>query len=126
MDALQRAVRKAILAIDGVVESPGIFGDGDAFWMNGTQIVNWLDDGLEVRLTIPMIRAERARLKADARVTLKSASSPWIVVRPGSKGDIPFVAELVDVAALAHRPAPGTPMRPPPTGPDLERRRRFH
>jgi hypothetical protein len=124
--ALLLAARAAIRRIDGLVESPSVFGEGDASWMDGTQVVNWLDDGLEVRLTLPVIRAERQRLKADARVELKSPSSPWVIVRPRSRADVPFVVEMVEMAAAAHRPARGVPLKPPPQGADLARRRRFH
>jgi len=40
--------------------------------------------------------------------------------------DFAFLAELAERAAAAHRAPDGTSAEPPPTGNDLERRRRFH
>lgn len=125
--AQKRRVRAALLSIEGVVESPGIFGAGDAFWVNGKQIAHFGDeDALELRLTRRGISARRTALKAESRVTLRSGSSDWITVRAGATNDVELVAELAELAAAAHRPAAGTASKPPPEGPALERMRRFH
>ena len=122
-----REVRKGLLAIDGVLESSGIFGDDDAFWVNGKEIGYFTDGGdvLGLRLTKPEIRARRAALKDDPRVVLK-ASSDWLHVTISKPSDVPFALELAAVAAAAHRPAHGVPLAPPLVGAKLERMRRFH
>jgi hypothetical protein len=110
-----------------VIESPGIFGEGDAFWVNGKQIAHFREeDVLELRLTKSVIQALRARLKSDPRVELRPTSSDWVKVRFGASADVPRVLELAKQAATAHRPPPGVTAKSPPIGPDLERRRRFH
>jgi len=126
-DSLAQRLRKALLAIPGVVESPGVFNDADAFWINGTQIAHWRDEWtLELRLTKKVISQRRAELKQDARVQLRPGASDWIMLHFDGRDDVIFVARLAIAAAEAHRPADGTPLKPPPTGADLERRRRFH
>ena len=121
-------VRRALLAIDGVLTGGNTFGDGEAFWVNGKQIAHFRAiDQLELRLTRAVIRAERERLQADGQVTLRiSSASDWIMVRFSSTEDVAFIAELALKAAAAHRPAGRVTAKPPPTGADLERRRRFH
>jgi hypothetical protein len=126
MDALARRLRTAVLAIDGVVESAGIFDEGDAFFMDSKQIGRIDGHALEVRLTRALISERRAALKRDARVDVRRSGSDWIVVTVEGPADIRFATALAKAAADAHRPPPGVPMRPPPVGADLERRRRFH
>jgi hypothetical protein len=112
------------LRIDGIVESPGIFYDEDAFWVNGKQIAHFHgDDAMEIRLTKKVISELRARLRAEAGVTLRAGSSDWITV---ALDDTVLIRELAERAAAAHRAAPGTTPKPPPSGPELERMRRFH
>ncbi len=124
---LRRRLRKSLLSIDGVVESPGIFGDGDAFWVNGKQIAHFRDeDVLELRLRRRAISAQRARLKDDPRVELRAGASDWIQIHVISNADLPFILELAEQAAEAHRAPAGVSAKPPPEGRDLERRRRFH
>jgi hypothetical protein len=126
-EPLDKQLRKALLAIPGVVESPGVFHDADAFWINGTQIAHWRDPyTLELRLTKKLIRERRAELKQDPRVILRRGASDWIMLHFDSRDDVIFAARLAIAAADAHRPADGTPMKPPPTGADLDRRKRFH
>jgi hypothetical protein len=57
---------------------------------------------------------------------LKSASSDWVILHLRNLEDFGFVERLARAAVEAHLPADGTPPRLPPTGADLERRRRFH
>jgi hypothetical protein len=126
-EPLDKQLRKALLAIPGVVESPGVFHDADAFWINGAQIAHWRDPyTLELRLTKKLIRERRAELKQDPRVILRRGASDWIMLHFDSRDDVIFAARLAIAAADAHRPADGTPMKPPPTGADLDRRKRFH
>jgi len=96
--------------------------------VNGKEVAHFdADDVLGIRLTRGVIRERRAELQADPRVELRpSSSSDWLEVRIGKAADIEFVAGLVELAAGQHRPAEGEPAKLPPTGPDLERRRRFH
>ncbi|HEY8172933.1 MAG TPA: hypothetical protein VIH21_07580, partial [Dehalococcoidia bacterium] len=68
----------------------------------------------------------RERLKSDPRVRRHGASSDWIDIRFDTRADVMFVRELAELAANAHRPIDGQPLKPPPTGAALERRRRFH
>jgi hypothetical protein len=127
MDALDQRLRKLLLAIPGVVESPGIYYDADAFWINGTQIAHWRDPWtLELRLTKNVISQRKAELKQDPRVTLRRGSSDWLMLHFDSRDDVIFAARLAIAAADAHRPADGAPLKPPPEGAALEQRRRFH
>jgi hypothetical protein len=126
MNPTAKRVRSALLKIDGVLESPGVFGEGDGFWVNGKQMGNWRGDAeIELRLTRPVIRVHQDRLRVDHRVHIRG-SSDWLTVTFESNKDVPFVAELGELAAAAHRAGPGMAAKPPPTGADLERRRRFH
>lgn len=122
-----RKLRKELLALDGVLESPGIFEEGDAFWVNGKEVGYFTEGGalLGLRLTKGEISARRSVLKNDPRVVLK-ASSDWLHVRIGTQSDVAFALELAAIAVEAHRPSPGTPEALPPIGAKLERMRRFH
>jgi hypothetical protein len=126
-ETLVQRLRKSLLAIPGVVESPGVFYEDDAFWINGTQIAHWRDPyTLELRLTKRLITERRAELKQDPRVELRRGASDWIQLHFDGRDDVIFAARLAIAAADAHRPPPGTPLKPPPAGAELERRRRFH
>ena len=127
MSAPISRIRAALLRIEGVVESPGIFYDEDAFWVNGKQIAHFRgDDAIELRLTRAVVSQRRARLKADVRITLRTGSSDWITVALDGADSAALVAELAELAAAAHRAAPGTTPKAPPAGAALERMRRFH
>jgi hypothetical protein len=122
-------VLAGIRALHGVAEGESVFSDGRGFWAGGKQIAHVVDVGpdgslvLEVRLTRGVIRDRRAELRADERVTLRrSTSSDWLEVLVAEPADVAWAVALVAAAAAAH-PRPG---RPPPSGPELERRRRFH
>ena len=125
---LDRAWR-ALAGVDGFEEGSSIFSDDDAdraYFVNGTQVANTTGDGLELRLTRKVISAHRARLKPDERVLFRRSGSDWIGVVVEEAADVELAVELAELAAQAHLPSPGTPRKPPPSGPDLERRRRFH
>jgi hypothetical protein len=125
--SIARSIRAQLLRIEGVVESAGVFTDGDAFWVNATEIAHFHDDDvIELRITKRAFSEHRERLKADPRIRRHSSSSDWIDVRFEKPADVAFVAELAELAAAAHRPGSGSPLKPPPTGAALERRRRFH
>jgi hypothetical protein len=120
-------LRDAIAALDGVVESPSMFKDDLAYWVHGKEIAHFeTRDLIEIRLTRSVIRERRDVLRADPRIEIRYSGSDWIDVRFSSPVDIDFVLDLVEAAAAAHLPPPGVAPDPPPTGPDLERRRRFH
>ncbi len=117
----------ALCRIDGVAESDSAFKDGPGFWVNGKEIAHF--DGanaIDLRLTRAEIRARRAELRADPRVTLRSSSSDWLMVEFGTAADEAFVLGLAEISAAAHRPADGSAPLLPPTGAALARRRRFH
>lgn len=120
-------LRDAIAAIEGVVESPSMFKDDLGYWVHGKEIAHLEDENLiDIRLTRQVIRARRTELRSDPRVALRSSGSDWVSVGFTLPDDRGFVLDLVEAAAAAHRPARGETPYPPPTGPELERRRRFH
>lgn len=126
---VQRRAWKAMAAIDGFDEGASIFSDDDrdrAYFVNGTQVANTTDAGIALRLTRKVISAHRSRLKDDPRVLLLRNGSDWIGVAPARVADVELVVELASLAAEVHLPPPGAPRKPPPSGPELERRRRFH
>ena len=129
LNASLRKAWKAIGALDGVELGLNVWGedeDDPAYWVNAKQMANLAgEDELAVRLTRKVISRERARLKADERVELRG-SSDWIGVTVRKPSDVALAVELAALAADQYRPADGVPSKPPPTGADLERRRRFH
>ena len=121
------ALRDAVAALDDVVESPSMFKGDLAYWVDGKEIAHFEDEDLiEIRLTRSGVRERRDALRDDPRVELRYSGSDWIAVHFSLPADAGFVLELVEAAAVAHRPPDGVPAEPPPTGSDLERRRRFH
>jgi hypothetical protein len=121
------ALRRRLEAIPGVAVGESMFGHGTAYWVNGKEIAHFEAEGdIEVRLTRPVIGERRRTLEADHRVRLRPSGADWITVRFDATADLNFVVELVTAAEHAHRPAPGVKAKPPPTGADLERRRRCH
>lgn len=120
-------LRNALATLDGVVESPSMFKDDLGYWVHGKEIAHFEgDDLIQIRLTREFIRRHREELRSDPRVDLRYSGSDWIAVVFSLSDDRVFVVELVEEAADAHRPPPGETPKPPPTGPELERRRRFH
>jgi Family of unknown function (DUF5519) len=132
---MSRELRRALAALDGVVESESAFKDDVGYWVNGKEIAHFEGErAIDIRLTRAVIRDRRAELKADPRVRLRASGSDWLTVElteafadPVAVADpVAFAVELVAAAAAAHRAAPGTIAAAPPDGADLERRRRFH
>jgi hypothetical protein len=118
-----------LAAVEGFVEGSSIFSEDDAdraYFVNGTQVANMDENALGLRLTRKVISAHRPRLKADPRVDLRKSGSDWIIVAIASDDDVELAVELAELAAAAHRPPPGVTAKPPPTGAELARRRRFH
>jgi len=128
--SLRARVWESIRAIDGADEGSSIFADDDAepaLWVDGTQVAHFFaDDVLDVRLTKRRISIDRDRLRADPRVTLRKNASDWLKVAFSHAADVAFVHELVAAAVDEHRPSNGARSRPPPAGPELARRKRFH
>lgn len=124
---LRGRIARGVEGVEGVEPGESMFGHGEAYWANGTEIAHFEGDGLiEIRLTRAVIRDNRATLKGDARVELRRHTSDWITLRYAFASDAEFVVALVTRAAEAHRPPPGVAPKPPPTGADLARRKRFH
>ena len=120
-------LRSALCAISGVVESDSMFKDDLAYWVNGKEIAHFESDSvIEIRLTRSVISTNRFDLRSDQRVDLPRSGSDWIEVLFTTSQDRDFVLELVELAAAAHRAPPSVTPAQPPTGTELERRRRFH
>ena len=120
---------EALAAVEDFELGEDIFGGDDdpAYWVNATQVANLVgEDGLGLRLTRKVISAHRARLKADERVDLLRSGGDWIGLTITKPADAALAVELAELAAAAHRPADGSPCKPPPVGADLARRKRFH
>ena len=122
----QNAFLRRCARIDGAQLGDGVFSSGQAIWCGSREVAHFHDhEGtLEVRLTKPVVGERRAALKADQRVTLRKNASDWIEFMITTKADERDAIELVRaaVAANAVTAKPGLP----PTGADLDRRRRFH
>lgn len=95
--------------------------------MHGKEIAHLEDEDLiEIRFTRSVVRERRNVLKADRRIDLHYSGSDSVTVRLSSPADMQLVLDLAAAAAAVHCPPPGVTPDPPATGPDLERRRRFH
>jgi hypothetical protein len=79
-----------------------------------------------LRLTRRVFSDHSQRLKTDPRVHRRRPTSDWIDIQFATRADVAFVRELAELAAAAHRPNDAQPLKPPPSGAALERRRRFH
>jgi hypothetical protein len=111
-------------ALDPAVVGEGAFGAGPAVWVGKREIAHFDDEStLDVRLTRSVIRARRSQLVADPRIRLRSGGSDWLEVRIRSSPDMDLAVKLIQDAIEANLPAPPGA---PPTGSELERRRRFH
>ena len=123
---LQHALWMRLLKLPGMAEGESAFGGGPALWINAKQASNFLDEnGIELRLTRPVIRARKAELAAEPRVTMRG-SSDWLGVRFESEADFELILELARELPPLYLPADGTAPKPPPSGADMERRKRFH
>jgi hypothetical protein len=111
-------------SLDGVEVGDGAFGPGVALWVGRREIAHF--DGpnvLDLRLTREVIRVERESLKRDPRVTLRRSASDWLELDVTDR-DVDAATALIARAVEANRAS--APPGLPPTGADLERRRRFH
>jgi hypothetical protein len=124
---LRMRLAARLQGVNGIVESPSMFGPGNAFWCNGKEVTHFDGpDVVDLRLTRSVIRELRPVLRNDRRVELRKSGSDWIEVHVSTSDDLAFVAELAERAAAAHRAGAEETAKPPPVGSDLDRRRRFH
>lgn len=127
MASLSDRLRKAILDIDSVMVGESVFDEGhEAFFVDARQMAGIFDGLVYVRLTWPIVREYRERLRDDPRVDIPRSGTDWVTVSLQTVKDLPLVLQLVELAAAQCRPSAGKPSRPPPTGADLARRRRRH
>jgi RimJ/RimL family protein N-acetyltransferase len=111
--------------ITGAATGESMFGSGPAIWVGKREVAHVEAVGLvDVRLTKAVIRERRSELAADPRVSHRARASDWLEVRVTTPDDVDFAAELVKQAVAANLPTakPGSP----PSGSELESRRRFH
>jgi len=121
-----QTLRKRLLAIEDVLPGGAVFGGREGFWIDGKLVAELTSrESIQLRLTRPLIRELRAELDGDPRVERRKTSD-WITVRFKRSADAAWIAELLARAAAQYRPAAGVIPKPPPTGEDLERRRRWH
>ena len=125
-----RAARlwRDLATVNGFEEGASIFSESDeerAYFVNGTQVANADGNQFGLRLTRAVIREHRRELKERPNVDLRRSGSDWIVVDVSTDDDAELVLRLAAMAAQAHWPAGGA-LKPPPTGAELARRRRFH
>ncbi len=127
MADLRGQIERRLDTIDGLLVGESMFGHGTAYWANGKEVLHFEEQStVEIRLTRAVIGERRPELKADDRVALRAHGGDWISVRYRTVADVEFVVELASRAVAAHRPPPGVPAKPPPTGASLARRKRFH
>jgi hypothetical protein len=110
---------------DGAAVGEGAFAPGPALWVGTREVAHFDSDStLDVRLTKSVIRDRREEFKRDDRVSLRRNTSDWLELTIDSDADLAWARDVVLDAVAANLPTvkPGLP----PTGPDLERRRRFH
>jgi hypothetical protein len=122
---MQDELMKRLGRLDGVVVAEGAFSPGPALWVGKREIAHFDGDHtLDVRLTKSVIAGRRPALRADDRVVLRPGSSDWLEARIESPEDAEFAISLVVDAVAANRKT--APPGSPPTGAELQRRRRFH
>jgi hypothetical protein len=122
---VSEAFIKAAAAIEGAAYGDAVFSDGGAVWAGTREVAHAHGDGVvEIRLTKAVIRERRTELRGDARVAMRKNASDWIEFAIASERDEADALELVRIAVEANlvTAKPG----PPPSGADLDRRRRFH
>jgi hypothetical protein len=111
--------------VAGAALGDGAFSPGPAIWVGQREVAHFDGpDHLDVRLTRGVIRARRPELRGDDRVEFRPGTSDWVRIRAASQSELDRALEFVRDAVAANLPTadPG----PPPSGAELERRRRFH
>lgn len=103
----------------------GAFAPGPAIWVGKREIAHFDNERtLDVRLTKEAIRARRAALRSDDRVSLRSGSADWLEIHIRCDTDAEWACSIIRDAIAANLPS--APPGVPPTGTELDRRRRFH
>jgi hypothetical protein len=120
-DLAEATIRRALRA-DDIEEHPSQFAPMKALWCNGREIANFAAGAAQVRLTRAVIRGRGSALRGDDRIEVVP-SRDWVTVRLTARRDVDLVAELVGVAADAHR---SLPARVLPGDRALAGRRRAH
>jgi len=111
--------------LDGVVVNEGACSPGPAIWVGRRDVAHFDgDDKLDVRLTKQLISERRTELRSDVRVALRPGSSDWIDITIANESDRSFAEGIVHLAIEANRSTAA--MGPPPTGAELDQRRRLH
>ena len=116
---------KSLGGLNGAVIAEGAFSPGPALWVGKREVAHLDgDQTLDVRLTKNVIASRRPALRADDRVVLRSGSSDWLEARIETPLDVEFAVSLVKDAIAVNRET--APPGSPPTGAELQRRRRLH
>ena len=125
---LKQRLCDSLSEVERLLEGEGIFDDTErAFFVDGRLIVEFAGSNyVGLRLTRPIIRDLKPELVEDPRVDPVKSGSDWIYVHFRHAPDIPFIVGLVSAAIYTYLPEGDRPLRPPPAGHDLARRRRFH
>ncbi len=122
---IKEFIERCAKALPGAELGDAVFSEGVALWAGQREIAHAHgESNVEIRLTKDGIRAHRVELRADGRVTLRKNASDWLEFEIADERDETDAFELVRTAITlnALTAKPGLP----PTGADLERRRRFH
>ena len=110
---------------NGTALGEGAFTPGLALWVGRREIAHFDDERtLDVRLTKAVIRSRRDELAAHERVSLRRGGSDWLEINVGDESDSDWARQVVIDAVAANLPTAATGL--PPTGAELEQRRRFH
>ena len=124
---MQHTLRDRLVDIDGVLESPSMFKDDLAYWVNGREIAHFEQPTvLDIRLTRAEIRAIKERLASDPLIRRRASGSDWVVVDASTPDGVALAVELAERAAAVHRAPEGEIAKPPPTEGRLRSLRRFH
>lgn len=109
----------------GAAVGESTFGHGPAVFVGKREVAHvdasWT---LDIRLTKETIRERRSELREDDRVALRRNQSDWLEFSVRDPQDLAAAEALVVTAIESNRPT--APPGLPPTGGELERRRRFH
>jgi hypothetical protein len=109
---------------EGTAVGEGAFAAGPALWVGRREIAHFDDElMLDVRLTQATIRLRRDKFQSDERVSLCRGRSDWLTITVGPE-DAEWARRVVLEAVAANLPT--APAGLPPTGAELEPRRRFH
>ncbi len=102
-ERLKDALIARLLALPDLELRPSRFGGAEALWLGRREVAHFHGEAeLDVRLTRAAIRARRAELAADPRVTTRG-SSDWLAFRFAAPDDLERALELVRLACQAAR-----------------------